>query len=179
MGPPLEYRLSGSRRGLMSGVGSTAKEGIAEMISKKLVEDMKIAMKSGDKERLSVIRMLLAELKNASLAAAREMTQEEEERVVATYAKKRQEAMDAYKQAGRMDLFAKEEREYATTVAYLPPRLSDEELSAIIAEKIAETGAQGMKEFGKLMKAVMASVGSRADGSAVSAAVKKVISEKG
>ena len=67
-------------------------------------------MKSGDRERLSVIRMLLAELKNAGLAAARELTQEEEERVVATYAKKRQEAMEAYKQAGRADLFAKEER---------------------------------------------------------------------
>jgi len=149
------------------------------MISKKLVEDMKVAMKSGDRERLSVIRMLLAELKNAGLAAARELTQEEEERVVATYAKKRQEAMEAYKQAGREDLFAKEEREHETTVAYLPPRLSDEELSAIIAEKISETGVQGMKEFGKLMKAVMASVGSRADGSVVSAAVKKVLSEKG
>jgi len=149
------------------------------MILKKLVEDMKVAMKSGDKERLGVIRMLLAELKNAGLAAARDLTQEEEERVVASYAKKRQEAMEAYKQAGRTDLFDKEKREYATTVAYLPPRLSDEELSAIIAEKIAETGVQGMKDFGKLMKAVMASVGSRADGSVVSTAVKKVMSEKG
>ena len=149
------------------------------MISKKLVDDMKVAMKSGDRERLSVIRMLLAELKNAGLAAARELTHEEEERVVATYAKKRQEAMEAYKQAGRADLFAKEEREHETTVAYLPPRLSDEELSAIIAEKITETGVHGVKDFGKLMKAVMASVGSRADGSVVSAAVKKVLSEKG
>ena len=64
-------------------------------------------------------------------------------------------------------------------MAYLPPRLSDEELTGIIAEKLSETGVQGMKEFGKLMKAVMASVGSRADGSVVSAAVKKVLSEKG
>jgi uncharacterized protein YqeY len=149
------------------------------MISKKLVDDMKVAMKSGDKERLGVIRMLLAELKNAALAAPRELTREEEEKVVATYAKKRQEAMEAYKQAGRADLFAKEEREHATTVAYLPPRLTDEELAAIIEEKIAETGAQGMKEFGKLMKAVMASVGSRADGAVVSAAVKKAMGQKG
>ena len=149
------------------------------MISKKLAEDMKIAMKSGDRERLGVIRMLLSELKNAEIAARHELSQEEEERVVASYAKKRQESMDTYKQAGRADLFEKEQREHATTVSYLPPRLGDEELSKIIVEKIAETGAREMKDFGKLMKAVMAEVGSRADGSAVSAAVKKIMSEKG
>ena len=87
--------------------------------------------------------------------------------------------MDTYKQAGRADLFEKEQREYATTVSYLPPRLGDEDLAKIIAEKIAETGAQGPKDFGKLMKAVMAEVGSRADGSAVSAAVKRAMSQKG
>jgi len=149
------------------------------MISKRLAEDMKVAMKSGDRERLGVIRMLLSELKNADIAAQHELSQEEEERVVASYAKKRQEAMEAYKQAGRADLFEKEQREHATTVSYLPPRLGDEELAKIIVEKIAETEAQGMKDFGKLMKAVMAAVGSRADGSVVSAAVKKIMSEKG
>jgi uncharacterized protein YqeY len=149
------------------------------MISKKLTEDMKAAMKSGDRERLGVIRMLLSELKNAEIAAQHGLSQEEEEKVVASYAKKRQESMDTYQQAGRTDLFEKERREYATTMSYLPPRLGDEELAKIVGEKIGETGAQGMKDFGKVMKAVMAVVGSRADGSAVSAAVKKIMSEKG
>ena len=149
------------------------------MISKTLAEDMKTAMKSGDREKLGVIRMLLSELKNAEIAAHHRLSQEEEEKVVASYAKKRQESMDTYKQAGRADLFEKEKREYEATISYLPPRLGDDELAKIIAEKIAETGAQGAKDFGKLMKAVMAAVGSRADGSAVSAAVKKAVSEKG
>jgi uncharacterized protein YqeY len=149
------------------------------MISKKLAEDMKTAMKSGDRERLGVIRMLLSELKNAVIAAHHELSQEEEEKVVASYAKKRQESMDTYRQAGRTDLFEKEQREYATTMSYLPPRIEEDELAKIVGEKIGETGAQGMKDFGKVMKAVMAVVGSRADGSAVSAAVKRIMSEKG
>ena len=146
------------------------------MIAKKLADDMKIAMKSGEKARLGVIRMLLSELKNAELAAAQELTSEEEEKVVAAYAKKRLETMDTYKQAGRADLFEKEKAEYETTVSYLPPRIEEDELQRLIAQKIEETGAQGMKDFGRVMKAVMASVGSRADGSAVSAWVKKVMS---
>lgn len=148
------------------------------MITKKLSEDMKIAMKSGDKEGLGVIRMLLAELKNAALASPEKLTSDEEERVLAGYAKKRLEAVEAYKQAGRTDLWEKEQREYEITTSYLPPRLSEEELVKIIAGKIEETGAEGAKDFGRVMKAVMASVGSRADGAVVSAAVKKVLVNK-
>jgi hypothetical protein len=148
------------------------------MISKQLADDMKIALKAGEKARLSVIRMLLAELKNAEIAAAHELSQEEEEKVVAAYAKKRLETMDTYKQAGRADLFEKEKGEYETTVSYLPPRIEDDELQKLVAQQIEETGAQGMKDFGRVMKAVMASVGSRADGSVVSAMVKKVMSDR-
>jgi uncharacterized protein len=148
------------------------------MIAKKLAEDMKIALKSGDKARLSVIRMLLSELKNAEIAAAHELTDEEEEKVVAAYAKKRLETMETYKQAGRADLLEKEKGEYDVTVSYLPPRIEEGELQKIVLQKIEETGAQGMKDFGRVMKAVMASVGSRADGSAVSAMVKRVMSDQ-
>jgi hypothetical protein len=148
------------------------------MIAKKLTDDMKIAMKSGDKAKLGVIRMLLSELKNAEIAAARGLTNEEEEKVVAGYAKKRLETMDTYKQAGRADLFEREKNEHEITVSYLPPRIEDDELQKLIAQKIEETGAQGMKDFGRVMKAVMASVASRADGSVVSAMVKKVMSDQ-
>jgi uncharacterized protein YqeY len=176
-------RRPGGRRALAERPEKTGRAVITErglpMISKKLAEDMKTAMKSGERERLGVIRMLLSELKNAEIAAARKLSAEEEERVVASYAKKRQEAVDAYQQAGRMDLLEKERRERDITLSYLPPKLSEEELARIVAEKIAETGAQGMKDFGRVMKAVMASVGSRADGSVVSAAVKKFMSGQG
>jgi uncharacterized protein YqeY len=140
---------------------------------------MKSAMKSGEKEKLSVIRMLLSELKNAEIAASHALSADEEEKVVASYAKKRQEAAEAFKQAGRADLVEKEQREHGITVSYLPPRMTEEELARLVAEKIQETGAQGMKDFGRVMKSVMAEVGSRADGSVVSATVKKVISERG
>lgn len=145
------------------------------MITKQLTEDMKTAMKAGDKERLGVIRMLLSELKNARLASSAELTREDEEKVLSGYAKKRLEAMDAYKQAGRMDLYEKERREYDVTAAYLPPPLGEEEMVKIIHEKIEETGAGGIRDFGRVMKAVMAAVGGRAEGASVSAAVKKVL----
>ncbi len=153
-------------------------KGVFHMISKKLSEDMKVALKSGDKVKLSVVRMLLSELKNAQLAADHDLTDADEEKVVATYAKKRMEAMEAYKQAGREDLVEKEKQEYEITMAYLPPRMGEDELKKLIAEKAEELGAESMKDFGRVMKAVMASVGSRAEGSMVSGLVKKVMSER-
>lgn len=148
------------------------------MISKTLAEDMKSALKAGDKVRLSVIRMIIAELKNARIAAGEDLAEEQEQKVVAAYAKKRKEAMDMYREAGRADLVEKEKVEHDITVSYLPPQLDEAELKRIVAAKIEETGARDMKDFGRVMKAVMTEVGSRADGTAVSAMVKKLMSEQ-
>jgi uncharacterized protein YqeY len=160
------------------GAETTLEEGTAVMISTKLTEDMKLAMKSKDKDRLGVIRMLLSELKNALIAAGQELSEEEEEKVVSSYAKKRKEMMDTYKEMGRSDLVEKEKFEYDLTVSYLPPKLDGDELRQLVAAKIEETGAEGMKDFGRVMKAVMASVGSRAEGSIVSATVKELMSDR-
>jgi uncharacterized protein YqeY len=146
------------------------------MISDKLQNDMKDAMKAGDKARLSVIRMLRSELKNAQIAKNDELTEEDEQKVLASYAKKRNEARQEYKKAGREDLADKEKYEYDVTKSYLPAQLSEEEVASIVKAKIAETGAAGPADFGKVMKAVMAEVGSRAEGATVSAAVKKQLS---
>lgn len=145
------------------------------MISKKLTEDMKTALKSGDKQKLGVIRMLIAELKNARIATGHELSEEEEEKVIAAYAKKRKETAETYREVGRNDLMEKEKTEHDITLSYLPPKMTDEELRSLIAAKIEEIDAQGMKDFGRVMKAVMGEVGSRAEGSVVSAAVKGVI----
>jgi len=145
------------------------------MISEKLTADMKAAMKSGDKPRLSVIRMLRAELKNAQIAAGEELSEEQEQKVVAAYAKKRKEAREQAEQMGREDLAEKEEFEYAITMSYLPAQLDEAELLSIIREKIEETGAQGPKDMGKVMKVVMAAAGNQADGSTVSGLVKKML----
>jgi uncharacterized protein YqeY len=148
------------------------------MISKKLAEDMKAAMKSGDKPRLSLIRMLMAELKNARIAAGEDLEEGEEQKVVSAYAKKRKETVAIYKEAGRTDLADKEQFEYELAISYLPPRMDVQELETLIAAKIEETGADGMKDFGRVMKAVMDIVGSKADGSEVSALVKKTMTGK-
>ncbi|MEJ2720259.1 MAG: GatB/YqeY domain-containing protein, partial [bacterium] len=135
-------------------------------------------MKTGDKPRLSVIRMLMAELKNARIAAGHELSEQEEEKVVNAYAKKRKETVETYKEAGRADLADKEQFEHDVTMSYLPPRMDEEELRTLITAKIEETGAESMKDFGRVMKAVMEVVGSKADGSEVSALAKQIMSRK-
>jgi uncharacterized protein YqeY len=145
------------------------------MISDKLADDLKTAMKSGEKTKVSVIRMLRAELKNAQIAAGESLSDEQEQKVVAAYAKKRKESREQCLQIGREDLAEKEETEYAITMSYLPPQLDEEALSSIIKEKIGETGAQGMRDMGKVMKAVMEAVGNQAEGSTVSGLVKKLL----
>ena len=86
--------------------------------------------------------------------------------------------METYDKAGRPDIVEKEQVEYDITVSYLPPQMDEEELKRLVVAKIEETGAGSMKDFGRVMKAVMGDVGSRADGSAVSAMVKRVMSEQ-
>ena len=147
------------------------------MISKKLEEDMKTAMKAGDKAKLSVIRMLRSDLTNARIAKGEDLTDEQEQKVLASYAKKRKEAMDLYNEAGRKDFADKEEYEYKLVLSYLPEQLGEDELTAIIESKIEETGATGPQDFGRVMKAVMMAAGGRADGATVSGLVKKILSE--
>ena len=147
------------------------------MISDKLTEDMKRAMKSGDKFTLGVIRMLRAELKNGAIAAQRELAETDEAKIVAAYAKKRKDAREQCLSSGRSDLAEKEQKEYDIVVSYLPPQLEGPELEKIVKEKVEETGAQGMADFGKVMKSVMEAVAGRAEGAEVRAAVKKVLGQ--
>jgi uncharacterized protein YqeY len=146
------------------------------MISDKLNADMTAALKAGDKGKLSVIRMLRAELKNAQIAAGEALTEEQEQKVLASYAKKRKEAKEQALEVGRNDLADKEQFEYDTTMSYLPEQIDDTDLESIIKAKIEETGASGPRDMGKVMKAVMEAVGNRAEGSKVSALVKKALS---
>ncbi len=136
---------------------------------------MKGALKGGDKERLSAIRMLIAELKNAQIAAQKELSLQEEEKVLAAYAKKRKESIEKYTDGGRKDLADKEKREYDITLSYLPRKLEEAELKAVISKHIEELGASGQKDFGRVMKVVMSAVGSRAEGAAVSAMLREML----
>ncbi|MCK5407783.1 MAG: GatB/YqeY domain-containing protein [Candidatus Krumholzibacteria bacterium] len=143
------------------------------MIIERLTEDMKAAMKSGDKLRLSTIRMLMSELKNAKIARGEDLTEADEQKVVASYAKKRKESIDTYIKGGRQDMADKEQAEFDITVSYLPEQMSDAELKAVVKKHI--DAADGAPALGQVIKAVMAEVGSQADGKSISSMVKEML----
>ncbi len=142
----------------------------------KLQEEMKSSLKSGDKERLSVIRMLISEIKKAQIDAKRELTDEEIIKILQKYAKQRKESIKQYREAGREDLAQKEEAELKVVSEFLPEALSEEEIEKIVEETIREVGASSIKDMGKVMKSVMEKVKGRADGSIVSKIVKEKLS---
>lgn len=148
---------------------------MAELFS-KLQEEMKAAMKSGDKDRLSTIRMLISEIKKVQIDFRKELTDEEIISILQKYVKQRKEAYQQYSQAGRDDLANKELREIEIVQEFLPKPLSEEELIKIIDDTIAELGASSIKDMGKVVKTVMEKVKGRAEGSTVSKIVKEKLS---
>jgi len=144
------------------------------MILDRLMEDMKTAMKAGDKATLGTIRMLMSELKNAKISKGDDLDEAEEQKVLASYAKKRKEAMEAARDGGRDELVAKEKAELETTLSYLPEQMSEDELKDIIRKHVEASGG-GKQAFGQVMKAVMADVGGQADGKTISALVKELM----
>ena len=130
--------------------------------------DVKDAMKAGEKERVHALRLVVNELQKA----AKENGGDEIE-VLQRERKRRYEAAEAYRDGGRAELAEAEEREAELIGAYMPEQLSDEQLSAIVGDAVAESGASSPKEMGKVMALVMPQVKGRADGKRVSAAVKE------
>ena len=158
--------------------GSTRGATLVRMTSKQsLREDMTTAMRARDKVRTATLRMALAAVTNAEVAGkeARELTDDEVQQVIAKEAKKRREAAQAYDDAGRSELAETERAELAVLEEYLPKQLSDEDLSALVADAISETGASGMAAMGQVMKAVQPKVAGRAEGGRVAAAVKQAL----
>ena len=145
------------------------------MIKEQLNEDMKTAMKAGDKLRLSVVRMLMSELKNEKIAKGGELDEASERRVVTSYAKKRKESMDAARAGGREEIAQREQQELDITMSYLPKQLSDDELRAVVKKHVDASGATGAQAFGVVMKSVMAEVGGQADGKIISSLVREML----
>lgn len=139
----------------------------------KITEDMKIAMKSKDSLALNTIRMLRAEIKNAEIAKMDKLTEDEIVKVVQTAIKKRKEAAEQYKNAGREDLYEKEMTEAKVLEKYLPEQFEEDELKKIIEDVINETKSDN---FGIIMKTVMSKVGSKAEGKVVNKLVKEMLS---
>jgi hypothetical protein len=119
--------------------------------------------------------MLMSELKNAKIAKGDDLDEAEEEKILASYAKKRKESIAAARDAGREEMAGKEEQEHSITMEYLPEQMGEDDLRGIVRKHIEASGG-GMEAFGLVMKAVMAEVGSQADGRTVSALVKEMLS---
>lgn len=139
----------------------------------RIQEDMKSAMRAKEKERLSVIRMLLSAIKDRQIETRAEVDDDEIQKILMSYAKKRNEALAEAEKAGRSDLADKERFELTVVSTYLPEPLSDAELDQLVAAAIAESGATTMKDMGAVMKLATANAQGRADGTRLSAAVKK------
>lgn len=140
----------------------------------RLIEDMKIAMKSGARVRLSVIRQLRSQIKNAQLAPGKggELTDDEVLQVISNAAKKAKEAIELYKQGNRQDLVEKESAELAIIQEYLPEQLSEDEIAKIVDSVIAEVNATSMQDMGRVMGKVMQQVRGKADGKLVQQLVR-------
>ena len=145
---------------------------VAETLSTQIKE----AMKSGDRTRLATLRMLSSSVKNREVELGHDLTEEEFVEVVGREVKRRKEAAEAYAGAGRPELEERERAEQAILEAYLPEQLSEEELSKVVDEAIAATGASGPKEVGKVMGHVMAKHKGRVDGSTVNRLARERLS---
>ena len=144
--------------------------------------DVRDALKAGEKERVNALRLIANELQKAAKENALRgdpsgpTPRGEDVEVLQRERKRRLEAADAYRGGGRQDLAEAEEREAEIIASYLPEQLSDEELGAIVGDAVAESGASSPREMGKVMALVMPKVKGRADGRRVSAAVKETLS---
>ncbi|CAN5769043.1 GatB/YqeY domain-containing protein [soil metagenome] len=142
-------------------------------IVERIREEQKLALKAGQKERLSGLRLLSSELKNRSIELGREPTDDEAIEVLMRALKQRRESEEQFTRGGRSDLATREAAEADVIRSFLPEPLSDEELAAMIDAAIAETGATSMREMGAVMGLLMPAVKGRAEGSAVSSRVKE------
>jgi uncharacterized protein len=139
----------------------------------RMEQDLKQAMLDKEAERRDALRLLLASLRSAEKELQRPLADDEELQVLQRERKRRIEAADAFRAAGRVEQAEKEERELAVLQEFMPAQLSEEELEEIIDDVIAEVGATSLRQLGRVMADVMPQVAGRADGSSVSQLVRE------
>ncbi len=139
----------------------------------QLQADLKQAQLNRDEVKVSVLRMLLSELKYVQINSGQDLTDADVTTQIQKELKKRREAVEGFLKGGREELAEKEKQEATVLEAYLPAQLSDEELTKIVDETISETGASTIADMGKVISAVMAKVSGQAEGARVSLLVKQ------
>jgi hypothetical protein len=147
-------------------------------LKERITEDMKSAMRAGEKERLSTIRLALAAIKQREVDERITLDDGQVLVVLEKMIKQRKEAITQFQAGGRADLVAKESAEVSLLEGYLPARMSDADLDALIAAAIASTGATSAKDMGKVMAVVKSQAQGRADMGSVSARVKEKLASR-
>jgi hypothetical protein len=142
----------------------------------QITEDMKSAMKAGDKDRLKVVRLMRAAIKQIEIDKRTELDDAAVLGVIGKMVKQRRDSVEQFEKGDREDLASIERDEIAILETYMPEQLSAEELTAIVDDAITATGAAGMRDMGKVMAEVKAKAAGRADMGAASAAVKERLS---
>jgi uncharacterized protein YqeY len=150
---------------------------MSERLKDTLRSDLTDAIRSRDQVRAATLRMVLTAVSTEEVSGtqARELTDDEVQRVLVKEAKKRREASEAYTSAQRPELAAKEDAELGVLQGYLPEQLDDASLEALVARAVEQTGATGMPQMGLVMKAVQPLVAGRAEGGRVAAAVRAAL----
>jgi len=145
-------------------------------LKEKLSSDLKQAMRGGDKVRRSAIRLVMAAVHNAEIARQSSLTDGDILGVIAKEARQREESILAFKQGNRQDLVAQEEAELAVLQGYLPKQMTRDEIVAEARKVIAEVGAEGPKDKGKVMPKIIAQLKGRADGRQINEVVTELLS---
>jgi uncharacterized protein YqeY len=144
-------------------------------VRQRLEDDLKSAMRAGDTVSRDAIRYILSAVKNAEIDARGSAAEADPVAALRRLGKQLTDAIEQYEAAGRQDLADHEAAQLRVLKRYLPVELSDDELNTLVAETIAETGASGPKDMGRVMPVALERVGGRADGRRVSAAVKSAL----
>jgi uncharacterized protein YqeY len=144
-------------------------------LKKKLNDDLKQALKGGDKVGVSSIRLVMAAIKNAEIAKQSALTDPDILGIIAKEARQRDESIAAFKQGNRPDLVAQEEAELACLKKYLPQQMTHDEIVAEARRIIAEVGAQGPRDKGKVMPKLVAQLKGKADGREINAVVTELL----
>jgi uncharacterized protein YqeY len=146
-------------------------------LEERFQEDLKSAMKSGNEMAVSVLRLLRTRLKEARVAKMEDLSEDEIYKAIATEIKKRKEAIELFERGGREDLAVRERKEIEILDGYMPPKLSEEDVKDLAAKALQESGAESIRDLGKVMKVLMPQVVNRADGSQVRKIVKDLLTE--
>ena len=145
-------------------------------LKQRLMDDLKQALRSGDKVRRSAIRLVMAAIKNAEIAKQATLEDSDILGIIAKEVRQRNESIEAFKAGNRHDLVAQEEVELAVLKAYLPQQMTRGEIIAAARQVIEETGAQGLADKGKVMPKLIAQLKGKADGQEVNSVVTELLS---